>query len=72
MPEEPIILAEASPDELKKIQHSALRALALSLGAGAAADAELEEETFHLSIIISGWGGGGFPDIGGGGGFPDR
>jgi hypothetical protein len=62
MPEEPIVLAEASPDELKKIQHSAVRALALSLGAGGAT-AELEDELIHLSIIISGFhGGGGFPD----------
>ena len=62
MPEETIVLAEASPDELNKIQHSAVRALALSLGAGGAVD-ELEEEAFHLSIIIGGWGpGAGFPD----------
>jgi hypothetical protein len=59
-------LSEASPEELKKIQHATLRALAQSLGADESREDDLihfnrEDEVIVIIIKISG------PEPGGGG-----
>jgi hypothetical protein len=51
-----INLAEASPEELKKIQHSAVRALALALGSDDGIRGHEEDLTeIHLSIVFTIW-----------------
>jgi hypothetical protein len=51
-----INLAEASPEELKKIQHDAVRALALSVGSDDGIRGRVDELTeVHLSVIFKVW-----------------
>jgi hypothetical protein len=64
-----IKLSEASPEELKKIQHATLRALALSLGDDVGQEGH-EDDLIHFSreeevivIVIKIYG----PEPGGGG-----
>jgi hypothetical protein len=51
MADDTIKLSEASPEELQRIQHGAVRALAVSTQA-VPMDEFGEEEIVHLSIII--------------------
>jgi hypothetical protein len=58
MADEAIKLSEASPEELQKIQHSVVRALAGSLGAGGEIT---DDEIYHINIIVDHFKGI-FPD----------
>jgi hypothetical protein len=52
-----IDLAKASPDEVKKIQRSALRVLAHSVGAADELRAA-EDEVITIVVVVRGTGGG--------------
>jgi|SRR5580693_4639805 hypothetical protein len=60
---EPIVLAEASPEELKEIQRSALLVLTHSLGlADEAGEGEYTEEIVEIKVIIKIFNPNPFPD----------